>query len=254
MGLLDGKVVLVTGAAAGIGRASAIRFAQEGARGVVVADVDDTGGAETVSMVADCGAEALFVHCDVADEELVAAMVESAAGRFGRIDGAYNNAGLGHGQADLASIDRKGWNRTLDVNLTGTWLCLKYELLHMAAAGGGAIVNQSSATGYLGFPLVAGYGATKAAIMQLTMTAAVEYATRGVRVNALAPGPIRTDMVARAIEANPNLAAHLEAAVPMGRIGEPDEVAQAAAWLLSDRSSYITGVTIPVDGAQTCKG
>jgi NAD(P)-dependent dehydrogenase (short-subunit alcohol dehydrogenase family) len=254
MGLLDGKVLLVTGAGAGIGRAAATCFAREGARAVVVADVDSDGGPTTVEMVRELGTEASFIACDVAGDGMVGAAVAMAVDLYGSLDGAYNNAGLGHGQAEVAEIDRAAWDRTVAVNLTGTWLCMQHELRQMVVQGGGAIVNQSSAAGFVGFPLVAGYGSTKAALAHLTKVAATEYASRGVRVNALAPGAIATDMVARALEANPALAPHLEGSVPMGRIGTPDEVAQAAAWLLSDRASFVTGVTIPVDGGQTSKG
>ncbi|HKE72328.1 MAG TPA: glucose 1-dehydrogenase [Acidimicrobiales bacterium] len=253
-GLLDDRVVLVTGASAGIGRAGALCFAREGAAAVVVADVDDEGGAETVRLLADAGCKGVFVHCDVAEDAMVAAAVAAAVDGFGRLDAAYNNAGLGHGQAPTAEIDRAGWDRTLDVNLTGTMLCMQHELRHMAPRGAGAIVNQSSAAGLVGWPLLGGYGATKAAIAHLTKVAAVEYATQGIRINAIAPGPIATDMVARAIAASPAVEEHINGSVPMARLGQPDEVAQTAAWLLSDRASFITGVTVPVDGGQTSKG
>ncbi|HKA04230.1 MAG TPA: SDR family NAD(P)-dependent oxidoreductase [Acidimicrobiales bacterium] len=253
-GLLEGMVVLVTGAAAGIGRASALRFADEGAVAIVVADVDETGGRATVEEIRRRGSDGAFARCDVADYGQVAAAVDLALSRFGRLDGAYNNAGLGHGQAPIAEIDQAGWDRTVAVNLTGTWHCMKHELLAMVELGSGAIVNQSSATGIVGWPLVGGYGATKAAIAHLTKIAAAEYADRGIRINAIAPGPIATDMVARAIAARPEVEQHINESVPMGRIGQPDEVAEVAAWLLSPRSSYVTGATIPVDGGQTSKG
>src|SRR5262249_25244305 len=152
----------------------------------------------------------------------VAAAVDVAISRFGRLDGAYNNAGLGHGQAPIAEIDSAGWDRTVAVNLTGTWQCMKHELRAMGSRRSGGSVNQPSATGIVGWPLVGGYGATKAAIAHLTKIAAAEYAGQGIRINAIAPGPIATDMVARAIDARPEVAQHIKDSVPMGRIGQPD--------------------------------
>lgn len=200
--IFENKVVIVTGAAGGIGRASALGFAKEGAR-VVVADVAEDGGRDTVGLIEAAGGGAVFASCDISDETQVAAMVELARETFGGLHCAHNNAGLGHGQAMLADVPRQGWDRTLAVNLTGTWLCMKHEILEMQRGGGGSIVNTASATGLVGWPMVGGYGATKAAIINMTKTAAREYAASGIRINAVAPGPINTAMVARAIAVPP---------------------------------------------------
>ncbi|MET0448490.1 MAG: glucose 1-dehydrogenase [Aeromicrobium sp.] len=248
-GLVEGKVALVTGAANGIGRASARAFAREGAK-VVVSDVDEDGGRETVALIQADGGEATFVACDISDAEQVAALVATTVSTYGALHCAHNNAGLGHGQARVADIERAGWDRTLAVNLTGSWLCLQEELRHMEANGGGSIVATSSSTSLLGFPMTAGYAATKAAINQLVRSSANEYARSGVRVNAVLPGPIETNMVAGALVENPELKAILDASVPLGRIGQPEEVAEAVVWLCSDRASYVTGTSLPVDGGQ----
>ncbi|OLO25852.1 short chain dehydrogenase [Streptomyces sp. MNU77] len=251
-GLVAGKVALVTGAAAGIGRSSARVFAAEGAR-VVVSDTNAAGGRETVDMIREAGGEAVFIPCDISDEEQVAALVAGTVETYGGMHCAHNNAGLGHGQARVADIDRTGWDRTLAVNLTGGWLCMRHQLRHMASHGGGTVVVTSSATSLLGFPLTAGYAATKAGLNQLVRSAAAEYAESGVRVNAVLPGPIATDMVTRSIGDNPALKEQLDRSVPLGRIGRPEEVAEAAVWLCSDRSSFITGVALPVDGGQVLR-
>ncbi|SNQ45256.1 2,5-dichloro-2,5-cyclohexadiene-1,4-diol dehydrogenase [Frankia canadensis] len=250
-GLVAGKVALVTGAASGIGRASAMAFAREGAM-VTVADVDADGGAETVRLVEAAGGEAIFVRCDIADEDDVRSAVAVTVERFGRLDCAHNNAGLGHGQAKLAEIDRNRWDRTVAVNLTGTWLCLKYEIQHMLERGeGGAIVVTSSATSLLAFPLTAGYAATKAGINQLVRSAAKEYGRDGIRVNAVLPGPISTEMVARSFVENPSLQKHLEEDVPLGRLGTPEEVADTVVFLCSGNAGFISGSMLTIDGGQT---
>jgi NAD(P)-dependent dehydrogenase (short-subunit alcohol dehydrogenase family) len=251
-GLAEGKVALVTGAAAGIGQASALAFAAEGAQ-VVVSDIDAAGGAETVRLIRAAGGEAEFIACDIADSAQVAALVAGTLDRYGRLDCAHNNAGIGGGQRWLADTPREQWDRVLAVNLTGSWLCLAEELRHMAAAGGGAIVATSSASSVLGITRTSSYAATKAGINQLVRAAASEYAASGVRVNALLPGPIRTELVARATAADPALEAHLKESVPLGRLGEPREVADAAVWLCSDRASYITGACLVVDGGQVLR-
>jgi NAD(P)-dependent dehydrogenase (short-subunit alcohol dehydrogenase family) len=251
-GLVEGKVALVTGAGSGIGRSAALAFAREGAA-VAVSDIDPDAGAATAELVEKAGGTAAAFPCDVSDEAAVARLVDDVVARFGGLHCAHNNAGLGHGQARLADIERAGWDRTLAVNLTGTWLCMKFEIRHMAASGGGAIVATSSATSVLGYALSGGYAATKAGINALVRTAANEYAAEGVRVNAVLPGPIRTDMVARAIRANPGLEAHLKDTVPMGRVGAPEDVAEAVVWLCSDRAPYTTGAMLAIDGGQVLR-
>jgi NAD(P)-dependent dehydrogenase (short-subunit alcohol dehydrogenase family) len=251
-GLVDGKVALVTGAAAGIGRASALAFAAEGAQ-VVVSDVNAEGGAETVGLIRAAGHEAEFIACDIADAKQVAALIAGTVERYGRLDCAHNNAGIGGGQRWLADTPRENWDRVLAVNLTGSWLCLAEEIRHMAAAGGGAIVATSSASSVLGIARTGTYAATKAAINQLVRSAASEYAEVGVRVNAVLPGPIRTELVARAMAEDPDLEGHLLASVPMARVGEPREVADAVVWLCSDRASFITGACLSVDGGQVLR-
>ena len=251
-GLVEGKVALVTGAGGGIGRSVALAFAREGAA-VGVSDINPDTSAATVELVEKAGGAAAAFPCDVSDEAAVVRLVDDVVARFGGLHCAHNNAGLGLGQAKLTDIERAAWDRALAVNLTGTWLCLKFEIRHMAANGGGAIVATSSATSVLGYALSGGYAATKAGINALVRTAANEYAAEGVRVNAVLPGPIRTDMVARAIRADPGLEAHLNDTVPMGRIGAPEDVAEAVVWLCSDRAPYITGAMLAIDGGQVLR-
>src|SRR5215472_3231237 len=212
-GLVDGKVALVTGAAAGIGRASALAFAAEGAM-VVVSDVNADGGAETARLIRAAGGDAQFIACDIADAGQVAALVAGTVEHYGRLDCAHNNAGIGGGQQWLAATSREQWDRVLAVNLTGSWLCLAAEIRQMTTAGGGAIVATSSASSVLGITRTGTYAATKAAINRLVRSAASEYAEAGVRVNAVLPGPIRTELVARAMAEDPGLEKHLMASVP----------------------------------------
>jgi NAD(P)-dependent dehydrogenase (short-subunit alcohol dehydrogenase family) len=250
-GLVAGKVALVTGAGNGIGRASALKFAAEGAVAVAVADMDGEAAEKTVAMITERGGRGAAYALDIADEAAVERLIDEVVSKFGGLHCALNNAGSGHPQVRIGEIERDAWERTFAVNATGTWLCMKYEIKHMLGAGGGAIVATSSATSVLGFPLTGGYGASKSAINAMVRTAANEYARDGIRVNAVLPGPIATDMTVRAIARTPGLEQHLIEAVPMGRIGTPDEVAEAAVWLCSDRSSFITGAMLAIDGGQT---
>ncbi len=245
-------VALVTGAGSGIGRASALCFAREGYR-VMIVDLDEEGGAETVARIEAAGGEALFHRADVADEEQVAGMVQQALSAYGGLDCAHNNAGIGGPPVDTADYPRADWDRVMSTNLTGTWLCMKYELPPMLERGGGAIVNTASTFGVVGTAGMAAYVATKHAIVGLTRGAAIEYAARGVRVNAVCPGITRTAQVERFFsmidEAAPErVADEFAARVPLGRVGRPEEIAEAVVWMCSPQAGFVTGHPMLVDG------
>ncbi|MEO9189823.1 MAG: glucose 1-dehydrogenase [Acetobacteraceae bacterium] len=247
--MLDGKAALITGGAGGIGRASALIFAREGAR-VAVADVTQDAAAETVALVNQAGGQAISLGCDVTDGAAVEAMVRATVSAFGRLDCAFNNAGIAGYQVDASGKRTAEWaeasfDRMIAVNLKGVWLCMKQELLHMQCAGGGAIVNTASIAGLIGLPTSSAYVAAKHGVVGLTKTAAIEYAPDKVRVNAVCPGYIRTrmteDTMARRGE-------QLMAMVPAARLGEPEEIAEMAAWLCSERASFVTGACYNIDG------
>ena len=247
MGALEGKVAVVTGAAMGIGRASALVFSREGAS-VVVADIDDEGGHETVAQVEAAGGQASFIHTDVSAKADVAAMVAHAVTTYGGLDCAHNNAGIAAPLAPLADYPDECWDRTIAFRLTGVYLCMKAEIAAMLARGGGAIVNTSSGTGLVAYPEQAAYTASKHGVIGLTKVAALDYGSRGVRVNAVCPGTARTPMVDRALADFPSLDARQRALHPIGRIGEASEVAEAAVWLCTPAASFVLGVALPVDG------
>ena len=247
MGQLDGKVALITGAGSGIGRASALAFAREGAK-VAVADIVVEGGEETVRMVKEAGGEAFFIKVDVANAAEVEAMVNAVVDTYGRIDCAYNNAGI---EGRLASTDEYPedvFDKVIDINLTGVWLCMKYELPHMLKQGSGAIVNTASGAGLIGVAGMSAYVASKHGVVGLTKTAALEYARSGIRVNSVCPGLIQTPMVERITADQPQLGEALVAAEPVGRTGKPEEIAESVVWLSSDAASFVTGHAMSVDG------
>ena len=245
--LLEGKVGLVTGAGSGIGRATALVFAREGAR-VAVVDWNRKSADETVEQIRAEGFETEAFEADVSDEASVEAMVGGVVSRFGRLDCASNNAALGAGFHPTTELDRVRWDRCLAVTLTGVWLCLKYEIPAMLQNGGGAIVNISSQSGIKGQVRQAAYAAAKGGVIALTKTAAAEYATRGIRVNTVAPGGIETPGIATYFEHNPGIRESTAAVHAMRRLGKPHEIADAVAYLCSDRSSFITGDILLVDG------
>ena len=245
--LVEGKVALVTGSASGIGRAAAQIFAREGAK-VVVSDVNDTGGAETVSMIQDAGGDATYVHCDTSDAGQVEAMVKSAVDAYGRLDCAFNNAGIGDPTASLVDCTEEDFDRFYRVNLKGVWLCMKYELKQMLSQGGGAIVNTASIAGLIAAPHLGAYGASKHGVVGLTKTGAIECATKNIRVNAVCPGVIRTPMVETLFNERPEMEARMIKYQPVHRLGAPEEIGEAAVWLCSDAASFVTGHAMPVDG------
>lgn len=245
---LHGKVALVTGAAAGIGRASALALAAEGAA-ICVSDVDEAGGNETVQQIRDAGGEAIFAKCDVTQPTQVAAMVAATVDAIGRLDAAVNNAGIaGNFHQRLHEADDDMFARVIDVNLRGVWHCMKAELAHMLPRQSGAIVNIASVAGLIGAPKAAAYTASKHAVIGLTKSAAVDYAKSGIRINAICPAYTDTAMVQSAIAGNPLMASIMERAIPMGRLGQPSEIAQAVVWLCSDASSFVTGHGLALDG------
>ena len=246
-GELEGKVALVTGAAAGIGRASALAFAGGGAR-VMVSDVVVDGGEETVGQIQAAGGEATFVRADVSQTADVEALVRQSVETYGRLDCAHNNAGIEGDMAPTADCTEANWDRTIAINLKGVWLCMKYEIPQMLQQGGGAIVNTSSVAGLVGFVNLPAYVATKHGVAGLTRTAALEYAEQGIRVNAVCPGVIQTAMIDRIVGGDAEAEAQFTALEPVGRMGSPAEVAQAVVWLCSDAASFVTGVAMPVDG------
>ncbi len=244
-GILDGKIALLTGAGSGIGRATAQIFTREGAR-LVLADVVEAGGQETLQMVKASGADAIFVKTDVSKSQEVEALVAKAVETYGRLDCAFNNAGIGGKSVLTHECSEEEWNRVLAVNLTGVWLCMKAEITQMLKQGSGAIVNTSSIMGLTGAIRVPAYTAAKHGVVGITKAAALEYARHGI--NAVCPAPIYTPMLMRAFEKRPDIEERYARAEPMKRIGQPEEVGEAVAWLCSDRASYMTGLPMPVDG------
>lgn len=243
----EGKVALVTGAASGMGRASALAFAREGAK-VVAADVVVADGEETVRKIKDAGGEAIFVKADVSKAAEVEALVKKAVDTYGRLDFAHNNAGIEGVTAQTPDCPEDNWDRVININLKGVWLCMKHEIPQMLKQGGGAIVNTASVAGLVGFAGLPAYCASKGGVVQLTRTAALEYAKSGIRVNAVCPGVIHTPMIDRLVAVQPEAEAAFLALEPVGRMGKPEEVIEAVVWLCSDAASFVTGHAMAVDG------
>jgi len=246
-GRVEGKVALVTGGASGIGRATALTFAREGAK-LVVADMNADGGHQTVHMITENGGEATFVQVDVTSASAVEAMISKTVETYGRLDCAHNNAGIAGGlRARTADYPEDRWHQVIAVNLTGVWLCMKYEIPQMLHQGGGTIVNTASAAGLVGTRGTSAYVASKHGVVGLTKTAALEYAQQVIRVNCVCPGAIQTPMTDRAWS-DPARRARVIASEPVGRIGNPEEIAEAVVWLCSDAASFVTGHAMSVDG------
>lgn len=243
----EGKTVLITGGAAGIGRIAALAFAREGAR-VVVSDVDVPRGKETVEMIEEEGGEALFVQADVSKAEDVRRMVQETVDAYGGLDCAFNNAGIEGEQAPTGQGTEENWDRVIDINLKGVWLSMKEEIPAMLKRGGGVIVNMSSVAGRVGFQNLPAYVASKHGVLGLTKTAALDYATQDIRVNAVCPGVIHTEMIDRVTGGDPETLEAYANMAPMERMGRPEEVAAAVVWLCSDQASFVTGEAITIDG------
>jgi NAD(P)-dependent dehydrogenase (short-subunit alcohol dehydrogenase family) len=251
---IQGRVALVTGGASGMGRVTAEAFAREGAKVVVTTDANVQGAEQTVQTIKDAGGEASFIRCDVSKAQDVEALIEKTVERYGSLDFAFNNAGIGpDGKripvVSIADCSEEIWDRIMNVNLKGVWLCMKYEIRQMIAQGHGAIVNTSSVGGLKALPGFGPYGASKSGVIGLTKCAALECALKGVRVNVICPGPTgRTLLMENITSAHPQQQEKMAKDIPMGRLGEPEEVARAVVWLCSDDSSFITGHALSVDG------
>lgn len=248
-GMLDGKVALVTGGGGGIGRATALAMVREGAR-VAVADFDAASARDTVARINQAGGQAVTLTGDVTSAETVQAMIDDTLAAYGRIDCTFNNAGIAPYQVDASGRKTADWeeasfDRMIAVNLKGVWLCMKAEIRQMLKQGGGSIVNTGSIAGLIGLPTSSAYVAAKHGVLGLTKTAALEYADAGIRVNAVCPGFIQTRMTQDAMQRRGEI---IITNTPLGRMGQPGEIAEMVVWLLSERASYVTGAAYNVDG------
>jgi len=253
MNLFKDKVAVITGAGSGIGRACALAFAAEGAK-VVIADIAVAGGEETVRMIKIAGGESVFVLCDVAKSVDVKSIMTMALKTYGRLDYACNNAGIGGPAMTSGEYREEDWRAVIDVNLTGAWLCMKYELEIMLKQGGGAIVNMASILGKVGFATAPAYVAAKHGLIGLTQTAALEYATQNIRINVVCPGFIYTPLLEKAgMQTGSEMHTLISNLHPMKRMGTSEEVAGAVVWLCSEAASFVTGHALMVDGGYTAQ-
>lgn len=252
---MEQRVVLITGAATGIGRETALAFARRKARTrLVISDVNEKELNKTAEHVKEAGAEVLSVIADISEAEAVRKMIDKSVEEFGRLDVACNNAGIGGESAATADYSIEGWDKVMNINLRGQFLCMKYELRAMHKNGGGSIVNVSSILGKVGFAQAPAYVAAKHGLIGLTKTAAVEYAEQGIRVNAVCPGFIETPMLENAeLTTNEETKQYLVSLHPVGRLGKPREVADVIVWLASEEASFVTGHSLLVDGGYTAR-
>jgi NAD(P)-dependent dehydrogenase (short-subunit alcohol dehydrogenase family) len=246
------KVAIITGGSSGIGRATAVALAKEGVK-VTVAARRAKEGEETVQLVKEAGSDGIFVKTNVANEDDVRSLVEKTVKTYGKLDYAFNNAGIAETMTPLVDQTSDIFDQIMNVNVKGVWLCMKYEIPEMIRTGGGAMVNMSSVAGVIGYPQMPIYIASKHAVLGLTKSAALEYAKSGIRINAVAPGGVETDMVKQVAEDNKQFVETLISMHPMGRIGVPEEIANAVVWLLSDKASFVLGHTLLVDGGMVSR-
>jgi NAD(P)-dependent dehydrogenase (short-subunit alcohol dehydrogenase family) len=245
--MTDQKVAIVTGGSSGIGRATAIALAKLGVK-VVIAARRSEEGEETVLLIKEAGSDGIFVKTDVANEDEVKSLVEKTINKYDRLDYAVNNAGVGEKMRSLTDQTSYTFDQIMNVNVKGVWLSMKYEIPEMIRTGGGSIVNMSSGAGVVGFPQMAIYIASKHAVLGLTKSAALEYAKSGIRINAVAPGGVETEMLDQTVGENHQFLETFKSMHPIGRIGNPEEIANAVVWLLSDKASFVLGHTLLVDG------
>ncbi|MCK4797920.1 MAG: SDR family oxidoreductase [Spirochaetes bacterium] len=245
--ILKKKIALITGGGSGIGRASALLFAQEGAK-VIVANRRIEKGEETVNMIKEAGGEAIYIQTDVSKGNNVETLINKIINKYDRLDCAFNCGGIDGKPAPIVECEEEDWDEIIDINLKGTFLLMKYEIRQMLKQGYGSIVNMTSICGIIARPRRCAYNASRHGVIGLTKTAALEYAKKGIRVNAVGPGSIRTDIYVRSTKGDPEKEKKYAEAHPIGRVGEPSEVAEAALWLCSDKASFVVGHTLMVDG------